>query len=70
MNPPLRYDNEPCRHKVLDLIGDFSLLAQEGNQGLLVAHIVAYKVVACFINSLFLESRKTLGLIIPCLQKY
>ncbi|XP_047976650.1 probable UDP-3-O-acyl-N-acetylglucosamine deacetylase 1, mitochondrial [Salvia hispanica] len=43
MNPPLRYDNEPCRHKVLDLIGDFSLLAQEGNQGLLVAHIVAYK---------------------------
>ncbi|KAL1556523.1 UDP-3-O-acyl-N-acetylglucosamine deacetylase [Salvia divinorum] len=43
MNPPLRYDNEPCRHKVLDLIGDFSLLAQEGSQGLLVAHIVAYK---------------------------
>ncbi|KAL7149544.1 hypothetical protein ABFS83_05G048300 [Erythranthe nasuta] len=43
LNPPLRYDDEPCRHKVLDLIGDFSLLAQEGNQGLLVAHIVAYK---------------------------
>ncbi|KAG8382695.1 hypothetical protein BUALT_Bualt05G0104200 [Buddleja alternifolia] len=43
LNPPLRYDNEPCRHKVLDLIGDMSLLAQEGNQGLLVAHIVAYK---------------------------
>lgn len=46
MNPPLRYDDEPCRHKVLDLIGDISLLAQEGNQGLLVAHIIAYKV--CF----------------------
>ncbi|KAL8520772.1 hypothetical protein ACS0TY_011359 [Phlomoides rotata] len=43
LNPPLRYDDEPCRHKVLDLIGDMSLLAQEGNQGLLVAHIVAYK---------------------------
>ncbi|KAH6790387.1 UDP-3-O-acyl N-acetylglycosamine deacetylase family protein [Perilla frutescens var. frutescens] len=43
LNPPLRYDDEPCRHKVLDLIGDVSLLAQEGNQGLLVAHIVAYK---------------------------
>ncbi|XP_057777594.1 probable UDP-3-O-acyl-N-acetylglucosamine deacetylase 1, mitochondrial isoform X2 [Salvia miltiorrhiza] len=43
VNPPLRYDNEPCRHKALDLIGDISLLAQEGNQGLLVAHIVAYK---------------------------
>ncbi|KAL2233271.1 UNVERIFIED_CONTAM: putative UDP-3-O-acyl-N-acetylglucosamine deacetylase 1, mitochondrial [Sesamum indicum] len=43
LNPPLRYDDEACRHKVLDLIGDISLLAQEGNQGLLVAHIVAYK---------------------------
>ncbi|KAL3635938.1 hypothetical protein CASFOL_020485 [Castilleja foliolosa] len=43
LNPPLRYDDEPCRHKVLDLIGDMSLLAQQGNQGLLVAHIVAYK---------------------------
>lgn len=44
LNPPLRYNDEPCRHKVLDLIGDVSLLAREGNQGLLVAHIVAYKV--------------------------
>ncbi|KAL0326839.1 UNVERIFIED_CONTAM: putative UDP-3-O-acyl-N-acetylglucosamine deacetylase 1, mitochondrial [Sesamum angustifolium] len=43
LNPPLRYDDEACRHKVLDLIGDISLLAQDGNQGLLVAHIVAYK---------------------------
>ncbi|KAI3453178.1 hypothetical protein Pfo_009841 [Paulownia fortunei] len=43
LNPPLHYDDEPCRHKVLDLIGDISLLAQEGNQGLPVAHIVAYK---------------------------
>ncbi|GER37194.1 UDP-3-O-[3-hydroxymyristoyl] N-acetylglucosaminedeacetylase [Striga asiatica] len=43
LNPPLRYEDEPCRHKVLDLIGDMSLLAQEGNQGLLVAHIVVYK---------------------------
>ncbi|KAL0446724.1 UNVERIFIED_CONTAM: putative UDP-3-O-acyl-N-acetylglucosamine deacetylase 1, mitochondrial [Sesamum latifolium] len=43
LNPPLRYDDEACRHKVLDLVGDISLLAQDGNQGLLVAHIVAYK---------------------------
>ncbi|XP_051145021.1 probable UDP-3-O-acyl-N-acetylglucosamine deacetylase 1, mitochondrial isoform X1 [Andrographis paniculata] len=43
LNPPLRYNDEPCRHKVLDLIGDVSLLAQGGNQGLPVAHIVAYK---------------------------
>ncbi|KAL1828990.1 hypothetical protein ACET3Z_007402 [Daucus carota] len=43
LNPPLRFHDEPCRHKVLDLIGDLSLLAQNGNQGLPVAHIVAYK---------------------------
>ncbi|KAL6566322.1 hypothetical protein OROGR_001937 [Orobanche gracilis] len=43
LNPPLRYVDEPCRHKVLDLIGDMSLLAQDGNQGMLVAHIIAYK---------------------------
>lgn len=53
MNPPLRYDDEPCRHKVLDLIGDMSLLGQEGNQGLLVAHIVAYKVCPFPIYPLF-----------------
>jgi len=38
LNPPLRFDNEPCRHKLLDLIGDISLL------GFLPrAHIIAYK---------------------------
>ncbi|XP_050231460.1 probable UDP-3-O-acyl-N-acetylglucosamine deacetylase 1, mitochondrial [Mercurialis annua] len=43
LNPPLRFSDEPCRHKILDLVGDFSLLARLGNQGLPVAHIVAYK---------------------------
>ncbi|XP_049936003.1 probable UDP-3-O-acyl-N-acetylglucosamine deacetylase 1, mitochondrial isoform X4 [Nymphaea colorata] len=43
LNPPLHFQNEPCRHKVLDLIGDLSLLAQYGNQGLPVAHILVYK---------------------------
>lgn len=43
LNPPLRFEDEPCRHKVLDLIGDFSLLAQNGNQGFPIAHVVAYK---------------------------
>lgn len=38
LNPPLRFDNEPCRHKLLDLIGDFSLI---GN--LPPAHYLAYK---------------------------
>jgi len=38
LNPPLRFADEPCRHKLLDLIGDLSLL------GLLPqAHIVAFK---------------------------
>ncbi|PZO41753.1 MAG: UDP-3-O-[3-hydroxymyristoyl] N-acetylglucosamine deacetylase [Pseudanabaena frigida] len=38
VNPPLRFENEPCRHKLLDLIGDLSLL------GFLPrAHILAYK---------------------------
>ncbi|MCL7051394.1 hypothetical protein MKW94_030221, partial [Papaver nudicaule] len=43
LNPPLRYDDEPCRHKVLDLVGDLSLLAENGNQGFPVAHIISYK---------------------------
>jgi len=38
INPPLRFADEPCRHKLLDLIGDLSLL------GFLPrAHILAYK---------------------------
>lgn len=43
LNPPLRFSDEPCRHKVLDLIGDLSLFAHGGNQGLPVAHIIVYK---------------------------
>ncbi len=38
LNPPLRFANEPARHKMLDLIGDLSLLGD-----LPVAHVVAYK---------------------------
>lgn len=38
LNPPLRYTNEPVRHKLLDLIGDLSLLG-----ALPRAHVVAYK---------------------------
>ncbi|CAA6658632.1 unnamed protein product [Spirodela intermedia] len=43
INPPLRFQDEPCRHKVLDLIGDLSLLSENGNQGLPIAHLLAYK---------------------------
>jgi len=38
LNPPLRFENEPVRHKILDLIGDLSLLGK-----LPRAHIIAYK---------------------------
>ncbi|MUL37646.1 UDP-3-O-[3-hydroxymyristoyl] N-acetylglucosamine deacetylase [Gloeocapsopsis sp. AAB1 = 1H9] len=38
INPPLRFANEPVRHKILDLVGDLSLL---GN--LPLAHFLAYK---------------------------
>ena len=38
LNPPLRFPNEPSRHKLLDLIGDLSLLGK-----LPIAHYMAYK---------------------------
>ncbi len=38
LNPPLRFENEPARHKLLDLIGDLSLLGDIPQ-----AHYVAYK---------------------------
>ncbi len=38
LNPPLRFSNEPVRHKLLDLIGDLSLLGT-----IPIAHFLAYK---------------------------
>ncbi len=38
LNPPLRFPNEPVRHKILDLVGDLSLLGT-----LPRAHFLAYK---------------------------
>ena len=38
LNPPLRFANEPVRHKILDLIGDLSLLGAIPR-----AHYIAYK---------------------------
>ncbi len=37
VNPPLRFDNEPIRHKILDLIGDLALV------GLPKGQILVYK---------------------------
>ncbi|MEM7554021.1 MAG: UDP-3-O-acyl-N-acetylglucosamine deacetylase [Cyanobacteria bacterium P01_A01_bin.84] len=38
MNPPLRFPNEPVRHKILDLVGDLSLIGTFPR-----AHFLAYK---------------------------
>ena len=38
VNPPLRFTNEPARHKLLDLVGDISLLGSFPQ-----AHIIASK---------------------------
>ncbi len=38
LNPPLRFANEPVRHKILDLVGDLSLLGHFPT-----AHYLAYK---------------------------
>lgn len=38
VNPPLRFANEPVRHKILDLVGDISLLGRFP-----MAHFLAYK---------------------------
>ncbi|MFQ4144287.1 UDP-3-O-acyl-N-acetylglucosamine deacetylase [Chlorogloeopsis sp. ULAP02] len=38
LNPPLRFANEPVRHKLLDLIGDLSLIGK-----IPCAHFLAYK---------------------------
>ncbi len=38
LNPPLRFSNEPVRHKLLDLVGDLSLLGS-----IPTAHYLAYK---------------------------
>ncbi|BAW95959.1 UDP-3-0-acyl N-acetylglucosamine deacetylase [[Synechococcus] sp. NIES-970] len=38
LNPPLRFPNEPARHKLLDLIGDLALLGT-----IPTAHYLAYK---------------------------
>ena len=38
LNPPLRFTNEPARHKLLDLVGDLSLLGAFPQ-----AHFIAYK---------------------------
>jgi UDP-3-O-[3-hydroxymyristoyl] N-acetylglucosamine deacetylase len=45
LNPPMRngWENECARHKVLDLIGDMSLLAEPGMAGVPIGHVLCHK---------------------------
>ena len=52
VNPPLRFDNEPIRHKILDLIGDLALV------GLPKAQIIVYKG-SHSLNALLASSLKS-----------
>jgi UDP-3-O-[3-hydroxymyristoyl] N-acetylglucosamine deacetylase len=51
LNPPLRFANEPVRHKLLDLVGDLSLLGTFPQ-----AHFLAYKAS----HKLHIQLAKTL----------
>lgn len=53
-NPPLRFSNEPVRHKLLDLVGDLSLLGTFP-----VAHFLAYKAS----HNLHIQLAKQLSLV-------
>lgn len=37
------FDDEPSRHKMVDLAGDLALLASEGNSGMPTGHVMAFK---------------------------
>jgi UDP-3-O-[3-hydroxymyristoyl] N-acetylglucosamine deacetylase len=52
VNPPLRFSNEPIRHKILDLIGDLALV------GLPKAQILVYKG-SHSLNALLASSLKS-----------
>jgi len=59
LNPPLRFSNEPARHKILDLVGDVSLL---GNFPLV--HCLAYKAS----HSLHAQLTQLLSCCLVCKQ--
>ena len=55
LNPPLRFANEPARHKLLDLLGDLSLLGTIPK-----AHYLAYKAS----HNLHIQLARALGQLI------
>lgn len=62
LNPPLRFPNEPVRHKLLDLVGDLSLLGKPPQ-----AHFLAYKAS----HKLHIQLANALATVLtPDLDKY
>jgi UDP-3-O-[3-hydroxymyristoyl] N-acetylglucosamine deacetylase len=62
VNPPLRFSNEPARHKLLDLIGDLSLLE------IPTAHFMAYKASHA-LHTQLARSLNTLRIKLPVTQQ-
>ncbi len=61
LNPPLRFPNEPARHKLLDLVGDLSLLGVFPQ-----AHVLAYKAS----HALHAQLTRHLAQVFQTLQPY
>ncbi|MBW4660534.1 MAG: UDP-3-O-acyl-N-acetylglucosamine deacetylase [Drouetiella hepatica Uher 2000/2452] len=61
INPPLRFSNEPVRHKLLDLVGDLSLLGVFPQ-----AHVLAYKAS----HALHVQLAQHLAQVFQTLQPY
>ncbi|MEM7724891.1 MAG: UDP-3-O-acyl-N-acetylglucosamine deacetylase [Cyanobacteria bacterium P01_A01_bin.45] len=57
MNPPLRFPNEPVRHKILDLVGDLSLIGTFPR-----AHFLAYKASHNLHIQLAKQIKKVVGI--------
>lgn len=58
VNPPLRFQNEPVRHKLLDLIGDLALVGLPKAQVLVYrgSHALHVELAAAFFKRFFLET--------------
>lgn len=60
---PLKYDNEPARHKLLDLIGDLSLIGKP-IKGHVIATCPGHKVNTDFAKKIYSEIKKQ-GFVMP-----
>ena len=66
VNGPLQYDNEPARHKLLDLIGDLALIGRP-IKGRVIAQHPGHKFNATFTKKVRKEIRKQ-GVFMPIID--